>query len=85
MDPFTVFEHAGCLTQEEQVADPALPDGMATGDVGIPVSSAFRRKQQGIRGTHVGFTSDPINPLAGVKEEIACCGLTQPGPGRSSL
>ncbi|MFD9398226.1 hypothetical protein ACFWA4_05330 [Streptomyces sp. NPDC060011] len=83
--PFTVFEHAWCLTQEGRVADPALPDGMATGYVGIPVSCAFRREQQGIRGTHAVFTSDPINPLAGVNEEVLRSGLVQPGPGRSPV
>lgn len=74
--PFTVFEHAWCVTQDGQVADPALPDGMVTGYVGIPVDSAFRHEQQGKRGTHAVFTSDPLNPLAGLNEDILRNGLT---------
>ncbi|MFI9825270.1 hypothetical protein ACIHFC_33260 [Streptomyces sp. NPDC052013] len=72
---FTVFEHAWCLTDEGDVADPALPDGVATGYIGIPLSSSFRREQQRLRATKAVFTSDPSNPLAGFNEQILRQGL----------
>ncbi|MEU6299271.1 hypothetical protein [Streptomyces erythrochromogenes] len=73
--PFTVFEHAWCLTGEGHVADPALPDGMAHGYLGIPLTAAFRHAQQHHRGTDAVFTSDPSNPAAGVNREILRTGL----------
>ncbi|MGW1976515.1 hypothetical protein [Streptomyces sp. NPDC001889] len=75
VDPFPVFEHAWCLTGEGEVADPALPDGMATGYFGIPVSERFRREQQHSRATKAVFTQDPSNPLAGVNKLIFRTGL----------
>ncbi|MFF8847958.1 hypothetical protein ACF08N_35515 [Streptomyces sp. NPDC015127] len=75
--PFTVFEHAWCLTDEGDVVDPALPNGVATGYFGIPLSSDFRREQQRHRATKAVFTSDPSNPLAGINEQILCQGLPQ--------
>lgn len=45
-----VFDHAWCLTEDGSVADPALPDGLAAGYVGVPYSEAFRREQSGRRG-----------------------------------
>ncbi|MEU3512216.1 hypothetical protein ABZ733_30895 [Streptomyces longwoodensis] len=73
--PFTVFEHAWCLTDEGDVADPALPDAVATGYFGIPLNSDFRREQQRLRATKAVFTSDPSNPLAGYNEQILRQGL----------
>ncbi|KUN35726.1 hypothetical protein AQJ30_23850 [Streptomyces longwoodensis] len=73
--PFTVFEHAWCVTDEGDVADPALPDGVATGYFGIPLNSDFRREQQRVRATKAVFTSDPSNPLAGYNERILQQGL----------
>ncbi|MEU9663690.1 hypothetical protein [Streptomyces chartreusis] len=73
--PFTVFEHAWCVTDEGDVADPALPDGVATGYFGIPLTSDFRREQQRLRATRAVFTSDPSNPLAGFNDQILRQGL----------
>ncbi|MGW2657026.1 hypothetical protein ACWC1D_25640 [Streptomyces sp. NPDC001478] len=73
--PFTVFEHAWCLTDEGKVADPALPDGLASGYLGIPITGKFRCEQQRSRNTKAVFVSDPINPLAGVNEKIFLTGL----------
>ncbi|MFJ2397353.1 hypothetical protein ACIOTI_31945 [Streptomyces sp. NPDC087843] len=73
--PFVVFDHAWCLTQQGQVADPALPDGMATGYLGIALDAGFRREQQRTRATDAVFVSDPSNPLAGVNEQILRSGL----------
>ncbi|MFD9484126.1 hypothetical protein ACFWBX_08990 [Streptomyces sp. NPDC059991] len=73
--PFAVFEHAWCLTDEGDVADPALPDGVVTGYFGIPLNSDFRREQQRLRAAKAVFTSDPSNPLAGLNEQILRQGL----------
>ncbi|MFD7961192.1 hypothetical protein ACFV5J_10335 [Streptomyces zaomyceticus] len=73
--PFTVFEHAWCLTDEGKVADPALPDHTASGYLGIPLTYDFRCEQQRIRQTNAVFVSDPVNPLAGVNEQILKTGL----------
>ncbi|MBM9624438.1 hypothetical protein [Streptomyces zhihengii] len=73
--PFPVFEHAWCLTADGLVADPALPDGTATGYFGIALSDAYRREQQSNRGTNAVFASDPANPLAGINEQALREGL----------
>ncbi|MFE6946655.1 hypothetical protein [Streptomyces chartreusis] len=73
--PFTVFEHAWCVTDKGDVADPALPDGVVTGYFGIPLNSDFRREQQRLRATKAVFTSDPSNPLAGFNDQILRQGL----------
>ncbi|MET9122271.1 hypothetical protein [Streptomyces sp. NPDC004528] len=75
--PFTVIEHAWCLTHEGYIADPALPDGTATGYLGVPLDAAFRRGQQRSRGTDAVFVSDPSNPLAGINEQILRSGLPE--------
>ncbi|SHM52173.1 hypothetical protein [Streptomyces yunnanensis] len=84
--PFNAVEHAWCLTGEGQVADPSLPDGMAVGYVGIPLSDGFRHEQQLLRATDAVFTSDPSNLLAGVNEQILRTGLPRHAlvPGRSA-
>jgi hypothetical protein len=40
---FSVSDHAWCLTPEGEVADPALPDGIAAAYLGVPYTDAFRR------------------------------------------
>ncbi|MEU9413713.1 hypothetical protein AB0E08_49655 [Streptomyces sp. NPDC048281] len=72
--PFSCFEHAWCLT-DDGVADPSLPDGAAIGYAGIPLTHAFRREQQALRGTDAVLASDPKNPLAGVNEAVLRTGL----------
>ncbi|MFD7972970.1 hypothetical protein [Streptomyces clavifer] len=73
--PFSAFEHAWCLTDEGLVADPALPDGLAAGYYGVPLSDDFRREQQHLRKTDAVFTSDPSNPLAGYNDLVLRTGL----------
>ncbi|MFD4605968.1 hypothetical protein ACFWPQ_49190 [Streptomyces sp. NPDC058464] len=72
--PFTCIEHAWCLT-DDGVADPSLPDGTATGYVGIPLTHTFRREQQALRGTDAVFVSDPKNVLAGINQDLLRSGL----------
>ncbi|MFJ4732530.1 hypothetical protein ACIP6V_09605 [Streptomyces sp. NPDC088770] len=74
--PFSAFEHAWCLAGEGPVADPSLPDGMATGYFGIPLNDDFQREQQNRRNTTAVFTSGPSNPLAGMNEQILRTGLS---------
>ncbi|WP_146051047.1 hypothetical protein [Streptomyces noursei] len=75
--PFIVFEHAWCLTGDGRVADPSLPDGMAEGYLGIPLSGKFCREQRGLRATDAVFASDPSNPLTGINDYILRVGLPQ--------
>ncbi|MFD5015349.1 hypothetical protein [Streptomyces chartreusis] len=72
--PFSCIEHAWCLNDGD-VADPSLPDGIATGYIGIPLSHTFRRQQQAIRGTDAVFVSDPRNPLTGINTDVLRTGL----------
>ncbi|MET7944192.1 hypothetical protein [Streptomyces sp. NPDC005302] len=86
--PFSCFEHAWCLT-DQGVADPCLPDGTAVGYVGIPLTDSFRRQQQALRATHAVFVADPVNPLAGINEDVLRAGLPSQavaghGPGPRS-
>ena len=82
--PFSAFEHAWCLTNDGLVADPALPDGLAAGYFGIPLTDDFRRQQQRQRDTDAVFASDPSNPLAGTNDHILRTGLPRHALARTS-
>ncbi|MER7805378.1 hypothetical protein ABTX71_34300 [Streptomyces parvulus] len=75
--PFSCFEHAWCLTADGLVADPSLPDGVATGYLGVPLTRAFRRQQQAARGTSAVLVSDPVNPFAGNNDRVLRTGLPE--------
>ncbi|MGW3291054.1 hypothetical protein ACWDR3_41115 [Streptomyces sp. NPDC001002] len=80
--PFSCFEHAWCLT-DHGVADPSLPDGVAAGYIGIPLTDAFCRQQRAARATDAVFVSDPASPLAGINESILRTGLPSDAMARS--
>ncbi|MER7671258.1 hypothetical protein ABTY61_22715 [Kitasatospora sp. NPDC096128] len=75
--PFVVFEHAWCVGGDGRAVDPALPDGMVQGYLGVPLNGAFRREQQRLRGTDAVFVSDPRNLFGGVNEVVLRAGLPE--------
>ncbi|MET9109589.1 hypothetical protein [Streptomyces zhihengii] len=71
-----VFDHAWCLTADETIADPAIPDGWAAGYLGVPYTRAFRHALQERAGTAL-VTAGPFTrlPLTGYNTEILRHGL----------
>lgn len=71
--PFIVFDHAWCLTPAGQVADPALPNGLATHYFGVPYTDAFRREQTDRRGD--ALITFGHKPFLGVNSRVLRDGL----------
>lgn len=75
MAPFEAFDHVWCLTEQGLVADPALPNGMATGYLVVPYTRDFCDAQRRARGTNAVIAEDPVNPLAGANTAVLWEGL----------
>ncbi|MFK0154170.1 hypothetical protein ACIQVK_19115 [Streptomyces sp. NPDC090493] len=67
--PHGAAEHAWCLTDDGQVADPALPDGYAALYWGLPLTEEFRAAHRRVRGDDAVLTYG-IHPFRAQLNEV---------------
>ncbi|MFD4576754.1 hypothetical protein ACFWNK_30860 [Streptomyces sp. NPDC058417] len=70
--PTAAIEHAWCLTDHGDIADPALPDGFATIYLGVPLSHAFRTARP---DGHDAVLTVGSNIMLGANTEVLRTGL----------
>ncbi|WDN55950.1 hypothetical protein [Streptomyces clavuligerus] len=82
--PHGAMEHARCLNNNGQVADPAPPDGRAALYWGLPLDKAFRAEHRRTRGDHAILThgTNPIRaPLnEALRTQLPPTALAPPHP-----
>ncbi|MEW1629666.1 hypothetical protein AB0387_20050 [Streptomyces sp. NPDC089173] len=87
--PHSAAEHAWCLTDEGQVADPALPDGHAALYWGLPLAETFRAEHRRTRGDDAVLTygTDPFRAQFNevLRAELPATALAPPHPAAQTL
>lgn len=87
--PHGAAEHAWCLTDEGQVADPALPDGHAALYWGLPLAETFRAEHRRTRGDDAVLTygTDPFRAQLNevLRAELPTTALAPPHAAAQTL